>query len=163
MLDVESKFPLHTHCLCGTTQGSWHLWSVCLWTTTSSSEEHPTRSSNLAEGNLRGELNEVDLEQGSEEAAPPDVSDKMLAQLEMEADEREISRLKEMAEMENLFNPTSHAIGVKLWAALVQSSQEESRTPTSWFPRRRRSMWSATESSLNLDACLVNELDPRHV
>ena len=28
-------------------------------------------------------------------------------------------------EMENLFSPTSNAIGVKLWAALVQSSQGE--------------------------------------
>ena len=43
-----------------------------------------------------GEFNEVDLEQESEEAGPPDVSDEMLAQLELEADEREISRLKEM-------------------------------------------------------------------
>ena len=41
--------------------------------------------------------NEVDLEQESEEAGPPDVSEEMLAQLlELEADEREITRLKEM-------------------------------------------------------------------
>ena len=36
------------------------------------------------------------LKQESEKAGPPDVSDEMLAQLELEADEREISRLKEM-------------------------------------------------------------------
>ena len=35
----------------------------------------------------------MDLEQESEEAGPPDVSEEMLAQLELEADEREISRL----------------------------------------------------------------------
>ncbi|CAK9021004.1 unnamed protein product [Durusdinium trenchii] len=35
-----------------------------------------------------GEFNEVDLEQESEEAGPPDVSEEMLTQLELEADER---------------------------------------------------------------------------
>ena len=39
---------------------------------------------------------EVDLEQESEEAGPPDVSEEMLAQLELEADEREITRLKKI-------------------------------------------------------------------
>ena len=43
-----------------------------------------------------GEFNEVDLEQESEEAGPPDVSEEMLAQLDLEAGEREITRLKEM-------------------------------------------------------------------
>ena len=43
-----------------------------------------------------GEFNEVDLEQESEEAGPPDVSEEMLAQLELEADEREITRLKKI-------------------------------------------------------------------
>ena len=50
----------------------------------------------LVDLNDWGELNEVDLEQESEEAGIADVSDEMLAQLELEADEREISRLKEM-------------------------------------------------------------------
>ena len=50
----------------------------------------------LVDLNDWGEFNEIDLEQESEEAGPPDVFEEMLAQLELEADEREITRLKEM-------------------------------------------------------------------